>query len=61
MTNTDVKAYKILTSMCLSIVFDEFETMFLAYIPYPISISTDTIKMDDHDGFGTYGNSSFYL
>lgn len=41
----------------LSVVLDEFETMLLTYLPYPIRISTETIEMNDHHGTRTRGDS----
>jgi hypothetical protein len=43
--------------MRLSIIFDEFEVVFLAELPYPISIGATAIEMDYHHSSGTLGDS----
>ena len=46
--------------MGLGIVFNQLEVMAAADIPYPIGIGTTTVKMNDHHGPGSRGDSLFY-
>jgi hypothetical protein len=41
----------------LRIILDEFEVVFLAELPYPISIGATAIEMDYHNSSGTLGDS----
>ena len=47
------------TSMSLSIVLNEFQTILATDIPYPIRIGTASIEMDNHNGASARGDGLF--
>ena len=46
--------------MCLCVVFQQFQVMFLTELTYLVCVCTTSIEVHQHDAFGVFGDGLLY-